>query len=94
MLTRFFLKRPRFVQIIAPGHIFITGGLCLPLLPTLEYPDISPPQIVVKTIYMGATSDQVESAVATPLELEINGVENMKYMSSLSDGANLLSLPC
>ena len=93
MLTRFFLKRPRFAQIIALV-IFITGGLCLPLLPTLEYPDISPPQIVVTTVYMGATADQVENSVATPIELEINGVENMKYMSSRSanDGSMTLTV--
>lgn len=93
MLTRFFLERPRFAQIIALV-IFITGGLCLPLLPTLEYPDISPPQIVVRTAYTGATADQIESSVATPVELEVNGVENMKYMSSAcaNDGSMTLTV--
>lgn len=93
MLTQFFLRRPRFAQVIALV-IFISGLLCLPLIPTLEYPQVTPPQIEVKAIYIGATADQVERAVATPIELEMNGVENMLYMSSRSsnDGSMTLTI--
>lgn len=93
MLTRFFLKRPRLAQVIALV-IFISGLLCLPMLPTLEYPDISPPQIEVTTNYTGATAEQVERSVAAPIEHEVNGVEGMMYMSSNSanDGSMTLSV--
>ena len=91
MLTRFFLERPKLAQVIALV-IFISGLLCLPLLPTLEYPDISPPQIVVTANYPGATAEQVERSVATPIEQEVNSVDNMLYMSSNSANDGSLTL--
>ena len=91
MLTRFFLKRPRLAQVIALV-IVITGLLCLPLLPTLEYPEVSPPEVQVSTFYVGATADQVERAVATPIELAINGVDQMMYISSVSSNDGSMKL--
>ena len=93
MLTQFFLERPRFAQVIALV-IFICGLLCLPMLPTLEYPEVTPPQVQVKAFYIGATADQIERAVANPIELQVNGVENMMYMSSRSanDGSMTLTI--
>ena len=91
MLTQFFLERPRFAQVIALV-IFICGLLCLPMLPTLEYPEVTPPQVQVKAFYIGATADQIERAVANPIELQVNGVENMMYMSSRSANDGTMTL--
>ncbi|WP_062261928.1 efflux RND transporter permease subunit [Endozoicomonas arenosclerae] len=91
MLTQFFLRRPRLAQVIALV-ILISGFLCLPLIPTLEYPQVTPPQIEIKAFYMGATADQVERAVATPIELEMNGIESMLYMNSRSSNDGSMTL--
>lgn len=83
MFIDFFVKRPRFAGVCS-AIIVLIGLICIPTLPVSEYPQIAPPQITVSANYIGANAETVESAVTTPLEQEINGVEGMKYITSSS----------
>ncbi|WP_203291483.1 efflux RND transporter permease subunit [Maricaulis parjimensis] len=80
-LSHFFIDRPIFAGVIA---IFITlmGVFAYPSLPLAQYPEIAPPTIRVGANYPGATAEDLAEQVAAPLEQEINGVENMLYMTS------------
>jgi hydrophobe/amphiphile efflux-1 (HAE1) family protein len=90
-LTHFFIDRPRFATVLS---IFVTllGLGALATLPVAQYPEIVPPTVQVTTSYPGASADTVARTVATPLEQNINGVENMLYMSSQSTGDGNLTL--
>ena len=84
MFSAFFINRPRFA-IVLSIVLIILGLLSLAVLPVAQYPEITPPQIVVSTTYSGAGAKVLVDTVAVPIENEINGVENMLYMSSSSD---------
>lgn len=78
-----FINRPKLAIVISLV-IMLAGILMIGTLPLEEYPSITPPQVVVTATYAGASSDVVESTVAAPVEAQLNGVENMIYMSSTS----------
>ena len=78
-----FIQRPKLAIVISLA-IILAGILMINLLPLEEYPSITPPQVVVTATYAGASSDVVESTVAAPIEAQLNGVEDMIYMSSTS----------
>ncbi|MGE5505029.1 MAG: efflux RND transporter permease subunit [Actinomycetota bacterium] len=84
-LSHFFIERPIFAAVVS---IFITliGAISYVALPVAQYPEIAPPTIVVAATYPGASAEVVSKTVATPLEEQINGVENMLYMTSQSTG--------
>ncbi len=83
MFADFFIKRPVFASVCSL-MILIAGAVCLPLLPIEQYPDISPVQIAVTANYQGASADVVEKNVTSVLERQINGVEGLRYMTSIS----------
>lgn len=87
MKDNFFVKRPKFAIVISIA-IILAGLLCLTTLPLEEYPSITPPQVIVNATYSGANADVITSTIAAPVELQLNGVENMIYMSSESENGN------
>jgi hydrophobe/amphiphile efflux-1 (HAE1) family protein len=87
----FFIERPIFAGVLSL-LIFIAGLLAMFMLPISEYPDVVPPTVVVQTQYPGATPQVIADTVATPLEQEIVGVEDLDYMSSQSQQDGTLTL--
>ena len=92
-LSRFFIDRPIFAAVISI-IILIIGLISIPLLPISEYPEVVPPSVVVTALFPGANPTTIAETVATPLEEQINGVENLLYMSSqaASDGTLTLTV--
>jgi len=91
MFSRFFIDRPRFAIVISVVMVLL-GLMAIIVLPVSQYPQITPPQIQVKTTYPGANAEVVVDTVAIPVENKINGVENMLYMSSSSDDSGNYTL--
>jgi len=84
MISKVFIERPRFAMVISVV-LTLAGVLAIKTLPVAQYPDVTPPEIQVRTRYPGANAQEIARTVAIPLEDEINGVDDMLYMSSTSD---------
>jgi multidrug efflux pump subunit AcrB len=92
-MVSFFIERPVFASTVAIIMV-LAGLICLRLLPVSQFPEITPPQIIVKATYPGASAQVVADTVTTPLEQQINGVQGMIYMSSVSanDGTSTITI--
>ncbi|MCC2954349.1 efflux RND transporter permease subunit [Massilia sp. IC2-477] len=90
---RFFVDKPIFAAVLSM-IVFVAGLISVFVLPVSEYPDVVPPSVVVRAQYPGANPKVIAETVAAPLEEQINGTEDMLYMSSqsTSDGALMLTL--
>lgn len=84
MFSDIFIRRPRFALVISL-FIMLGGILCMFRLPIAEYPQVSPPSVMVIAAYPGASAEVIADTVASPLESEVNGIEDMIYYSSQSD---------
>lgn len=90
-MAEFFIRRP-IVAMVLSILMVIVGAFTLVRLPVSEYPEVSPPVINVSATFRGADAEAVEASVATPLEAQINGVENMLYMKSVNAADGSMSL--
>jgi multidrug efflux pump len=92
-ISRFFIDRPRFAGVLSI-FIFLVGTLAIFQLPLSEYPEVAPPQIVVRAQFPGANPRVISETVATPLEEQISGIENLLYFDSqaTADGGMTLTV--
>src|SRR6266436_6833893 len=90
-LSHFFIDRPIFAGVLSL-FITIVGIVAYSTLPVAQYPEVAPPTLQVNASYPGASAKVVSETVATPLEQQINGIENLEYFSSQSTGDGKLAL--
>src|SRR5206468_4828753 len=90
---RFFIERPIFASVLSIIFV-LAGGVAVFTLPVAQYPDVTPPTVLVTALYPGANAQTVRDTVAAPIEQQVSGVEGMMYMSSQStnDGAYNLTV--
>ncbi len=91
--SHFFIDRPIFAAVISIITVLV-GAIALTTLPIAQYPEVVPPTVVVQAVYPGASPKVIAETVATPIEQEVNGVEDMLYMSSqcTTDGVMALTI--
>src|SRR4051812_41581410 len=93
MFSKFFIDRPIFASVLSIV-VTLAGGIAVFTLPVAQYPEITPPTVEVSAVYPGANAQVVADTVAAPIEQQVNGVENMMYMSSqcTNDGTYTLTI--
>ena len=93
MISRFFIDRPIFASVLSIVFV-LAGGVAVFTLPVAQYPDVTPPTVLVTAMYPGANAQTVRDTIAAPIEAQVSGVEGMMYMSSqcTNDGAYNLTV--
>ena len=91
MFSDVFIRRPILASVCSLV-IVLAGAICIPLLPIARYPELAPPSVSITSFYTGANAQAVESAVTTPLEQVVNGVEGMTYMQSSSTNSGVSTI--
>jgi HAE1 family hydrophobic/amphiphilic exporter-1 len=86
-MSKFFIQRPIVAMVIAILTVII-GAVIITQLPVAQFPQIAPPEVQIRTTYVGADSQTIEQSVATPIEQQMSGVDNLNYMYSLNAGAS------
>jgi len=91
VLSDVFIRRP-ILATVCSLLVILAGAICIPLLPIARYPDLAPPSVTVTAFYTGANAQAVESAVTTPIEQVVNGVEGMTYIQSSSTNSGVSTI--
>ena len=91
MLSDVFIRRP-ILATVCSLLIILAGAICIPLLPIARYPALAPPSVIITAFYTGANAQAVESAVTTPIEQVVNGVEGMTYIQSSSTNSGVCTI--
>src|SRR5437868_6779723 len=86
-MSKFFINRPIVAMVISILMVII-GAVTITSLPVAQFPNIVPPEVQVTATYVGADAQTVEQSVATPIEQQMSGVDNMNYMYSVNATAN------
>src|SRR6516162_4047486 len=86
-MSKFFINRPIVAMVIAIVTVII-GAVIIAQLPVAQFPQIAPPEVQIRATYVGADSQTIEQSVATPIEQQMSGVDNLNYMYSLNAGAS------
>src|ERR1700690_2289900 len=90
-MSKFFINRPIVAMVISIVMV-IVGAVTITSLPVALFPNIVPPEIQVKATYVGADAQTVEQSVATPIEQQMSGVDNMNYMYSINANNGMMTL--
>src|ERR1041385_5326297 len=90
-MSKFFIRRP-IVAIVISILMVIVGAITIVSLPVSQFPAIAPPEVQVQTTYVGADAQTVEQSVATPIEQQMSGVDNMNYMYSVNSSTGEMRL--
>ena len=91
MFSDVFIRRP-ILATVCSLLIILAGAICIPLLPIARYPQLAPPSVTINAFYTGANAQAVESAVTTPIEQVVNGVEGMTYIQSSSTNSGVCTI--
>ena len=91
-MSRFFINRPIFASVISI-IIVIAGLMAARALPIAQYPEITPPTVVITASYPGASADTLAKTVAAPIEEQLSGVENLLYFNSTASSNEILAFP-
>src|SRR5216683_5808496 len=86
-MSKFFINRPIVAMVISILMV-IVGAVTIAGLPVALFPQIAPPEVQIQAVYTGADAQTIEQSVATPIEQQMSGVDNMNYMYSLNATAN------
>src|ERR1700716_952239 len=90
-MSKFFINPPILAMVIAIRMVII-GAITITSLPVAQFPNIAPPEVQIQTTYLGADALTLEQSVATPIEQQMSGVDNMNYMYSINANNGVMRL--